>query len=711
VCAVFLGMAIAALAACGGGSGSGEPVLERVAPALNFPGATVQIGDVRFDRAYPDLSFPTAVLVRGAPGDSTNLYVAQQNGVIRTFDASDPAASVSTLFLDLTDRTRANGEQGLLGFVFDPDYASNGFVYVHYNQNANPDVGAGDTVVSRFQANPVTRSADPTTTVELFRFPQPFSNHNGGSIEFGPDGKLYIALGDGGSGNDPGQRAQDLSNPLGKVLRINSDGTVPEDNPFFAMGGQSTRIWALGLRNPFRISFDGDNLWAGDVGQSAREEIDLIVRGGNYGWRKFEGTRLNFAGDAAIPDAIPPVYEYGRSLGVSITGGRVYRGAAIPALVGSYVYGDFGSGRIWALTERDGRATSNLQLGTVTNPSSFGADLNGELLITSYGGGLFRAAPNDGGSAGVFPQRLSDTGLFSDLATLRPAPGVVPYVPNAPFWSDGTRKQRWIAVPGTTAPIGFSADQNWTFPVGTVTVKHFEITLADQRTVKRLETRIFVHTEDQDWQGYTYRWNEAGTDALLLVGNEAERTELSVADGSGGTRNQTYEFPSRNQCLTCHTEASGRVLGVRTNQLNDGASGNQLTALNAAGYFDRDIGAASQYDALPNPLGTADLALRARAYLETNCSQCHQPGGPTPVNMDLRAATPIAETNTVGVTGNGAPVGGATVRIVAGDMDTSLVWTRMNTRAEGEAMPPLSSHVIDAQGLDLIGDWIDAGAN
>lgn len=699
---------------CGGGGGSDGPDTPstRIAPALNFPIESVQEEDIDFVRAFPSLQFDSPLVVRAAPGDATYLYVAQQGGVIRVFDASNPAVATSAVFLDLTDRTRALGEQGLLGMAFDPDYATNGFVYVYYCANAGPDVNVGDSVVARFTANRAARAVTDKTQITLLRFAQPFQNHNGGGLDIGPDGMLYVGSGDGGSGDDPQQNAQNKGSLLGKMLRLFPRGTpaqvIPADNPFVGEAGSKGEIWAYGLRNPFRFSFDGARLWAGDVGQNALEEIDLIVKGGNYGWRKFEATRLNFPNDPAIPGVIAPVFSYGRSQGASITGGRVYRGTAVPGLVGRYVYGDFASGNVWALSESAGVATENVLLGAVPNPSSFGVGVDGELLITAYDGFLYRVA-SAGGGGQTFPQRLSETGLFTDLATLTPAPGVLPSQPNAPFWSDGTSKRRWIAVPGTTPRITFSSTGNWTFPVGTVTVKHFEITLAAPAgVVKRLETRVFINTSDAGWQGYTYRWNDAGTDALLLTG--AETTDLQVADGNGGTRNQTYEFPSRAQCLQCHTAASGRVLGVRTAQLNGGPAENQLQTLNAAGFFDRDIGAVSQYATLPDPFGNAALAQRARAYLETNCAQCHQPGGGTPVDLDLRARTPIGQTQTVGVPGVGESVGGAVTRIVAGSRQTSLVWTRINTTVEGERMPPLSTHVIDTQGVNLIGQWIDAGA-
>lgn len=350
---------------------------------------------VVLERAYPNLSFESPLIVTTAPGDATHLYVATQGGRVLAFDSRQENASSTTSFLDLSDRTRAAGEQGFLGLAFDPQYASNGFVYAHYNDNAAPPTATGDTVIARYRADRTTRSADRDSEFELLRFTQPFSNHNGGSIAFGPDGMLYIASGDGGGAGDPSNNAQNLDSPLGKILRIRPDGSIPSDNPFFSLIAHRSRVWAYGLRNPFRMSFDRVTmrLWAGDVGQNAIEEIDLIERGGNYGWRKFEGTRVHNAADPIPPGAIPPIFEYDHSQGRSITGGIVYRGARLPALTGRYLYGDFISGKIWALTEAAGIAIANEELGTVTNPSSFGEDLNGEPLITAYDGSLRRFVP------------------------------------------------------------------------------------------------------------------------------------------------------------------------------------------------------------------------------------------------------------------------------------------------------------------------------
>ena len=711
------------LGACGGGDGGdgggNEPPFGLTSkPALsglNFPDRPAEAGDVRFVRAYPNLSFTAPVVYAQAPGDGNRVYVVTQGGLIHVFEDRADVASRS-VFLDLSDRTRANGEQGLLGFAFDPAFASNGFVYVHYSANANPAREAGDTVIARFRASSPT-AVDRGSETVLLRYSDPFNNHNGGSIAFGPDGLLYIASGDGGSGGDPGNRAQNLGTPLGKILRIRPDGSIPSDNPYLGTAGARGEIWAYGLRNPFRMSFDRGTgqLWAGDVGQNAWEEIDVITRGGNYGWRLREGMHdYNSSDPRPTVPLREPLFEYGHDNGnCSITGGVVYRGSAIPGLAGQYLYGDFCSGSVWALRHEDGvRALGNLRLGAVPNPSGFGESVEGEVHLTAFDGQVYRLEPNGSGGAAV-PRLLSQTGLFRDTQALLPNPGLVEYSLNAPFWSDGSRKRRWFGVPAG-GRMAFSAAEQFQLPAGSVTVKHFEISRADGST-RRLETRVFVNGSG-GWQGYTYKWNAAGTDAKLLDGAETET--LTLRTDSGALRTQDYEYPSRAACLGCHTTAAGVPLGLRAAQLNreqsfgNGVRDNQLRAYNAVGLFDRDIGAASQYPAQADPAdSSAGLGARARSYLDVNCSQCHRPGGPTGVDLDLRRTTPMADTRSRDLPPSAGDLGIANARRIApGSKERSLVWERMR-RLDGSRMPPLASHVVDDAGLALVGQWIDAGAN
>ena len=389
---------ICMLAACSGGPDGPPPTL-----------------DVDIVRAYPNLRFDRPLMVKTAPGDTQRLYVAEQGGLIRVFDGRDDDVLGTNVFLDLRNRTRANREQGLLGLAFDPNYPVNGRVYVNYSDNATlADDVPGDTVVASFVANPASGTVDRTTETELLRYSQPRLNHNGGSIEFGADDMLYIASGDGGGGNDPDNNAQDRTNLLGKILRIEPDGSIPTDNPFVGMGAFRGEIWVYGLRNPFRMAFDPPTgrLWIGDVGQGAQEEINIVEAtggGSNYGWRVFEGTRCNTnvpntcdtQSDPSGQGFTAPIHTYAHPSptdGRSVTGGRVYRGTAIPELRGRYVHGDFITGTISALSLTGDRMADNLVLGQTAGarfqgPSSFGTDLSGEILITAFDGTLQRIVP------------------------------------------------------------------------------------------------------------------------------------------------------------------------------------------------------------------------------------------------------------------------------------------------------------------------------
>ena len=716
------------ITACGGGSSPPQAPPPPPGPAafgidqrpalasLSFPTAGTQSSDIAVVRAYPNLSFSSPLFFTSAPGDAQHVFVVEQAGVIRVFD-NDPAATTSSVFLDISALvTDDGGEQGLLGLAFDPDYARNGYFYVNYNPNFvdGSTNSPRRTAISRFRvsANPLV--ADPASETQLLTYTQPYPNHKGGWLGFGLDGKLYIAAGDGGSGGDPQGNGQNLGALLGKMLRINTDGSIPADNPFVGQAGARGEIWAYGLRNPFRDSFDRTTglLWTGDVGQNAYEEIDVISKGGNFGWNQREGFHGYPTASTPKPagnNFLDPLAEYDHSAGCSVTGGYVYRGGAIPSLSGSYVFSDYCSGTLWAATPTTGAPVTVSGIGQIPgNPSSFGEDAAGELYVTSISNGfVYKLMPNTVSGGAAFPQKLSQTGLFTDTANLVPNPGLIEYNINAEFWSDGARKRRWIGIPDNRQ-IVFSPTAAWAFPAGSVTVKHFEIVLGDGST-RRLETRVFVN-QASGWQGYTYKWNSAGTDADLLTGAETET--LTVA--GGGT--QTYEWPSRAACATCHSAAAGNVLGVRTSELNrvfayPAASDNELRTLNHIGLFTTDIGDAAQYAALANPLdATAAQPARARAYLESNCAQCHQPGGPTPVNMDLRAATAIASTNTLDVAPSEGDLGLANARRIApGHKESSVLWERMR-RLDENRMPNLASHVVDSAGVSLIGQWIDAGA-
>ena len=301
-------------------------------------------------------------------------------------------------FLDITDRVNDGGnEEGLLGLALDPDFNSNGQFYVYYTAGT-----PRRSVVSQFTIEgDGANSADPGSESVVMELSQPYSNHNGGQLVFGPDGFLYIGLGDGGSRADPNGNGQNVGSLLGSILRIDvsshgaaSGYTVPSDNPLIGVNGARPEIWAYGLRNPWRFTFDlgSGELWAADVGQNSREEVDLIEPGRNYGWNVMEGSEC-FSQRGESCDSVglePPVAEYGRDEGCSITGGYVYRGSRIPSLTGHYVYGDFCSGKIWAFDRRSSDGNGPVELiDTRHRISSFGEDKHGEIYVLSLDGGVY----------------------------------------------------------------------------------------------------------------------------------------------------------------------------------------------------------------------------------------------------------------------------------------------------------------------------------
>jgi glucose/arabinose dehydrogenase len=343
------------------------------------------------------------------------LFVVEQPGRIRIVQADGSVAP--TPFLDIADRVIDGGEQGLLGLAFHPGYEQNRYFYVNYTRDVGSDSDrrTGDTIIARFQANEDGTASDPASETILLTIDQPYDNHNGGGLAFGPDGYLYIALGDGGAGGDPENRAQNGQTLLGKILRIDVDGNnaqggrygIPEDNPFMDDPNVLDEIWALGLRNPWRISFDratGD-LYIADVGQGSREEVNFqpaTSNGGeNYGWRIMEGSECYNPDPCDPAGLVLPVAEYGRGEGQAITGGFVYRGSRYPALVGYYLFGDSSSGSIWALKrDENGRWQRSDPLANVSGPTTFGQGANGELYVASYGQG--RIYHIEGPAAGEF---------------------------------------------------------------------------------------------------------------------------------------------------------------------------------------------------------------------------------------------------------------------------------------------------------------------
>ncbi len=698
---------------------------------LADPGAP---GSIRVVRGLPNITFSAPVLVLSPPDGSNRLFIVEKAGRIRVV-ANNDAATATTVFMDISTRVQAAGEQGLLGFAFAPDYSQSGYFYVYYSALN----GAARSVISRFRVTSNPDVADPNSETVVIEVPQPsYSNHKAGMIAFGLDNMLYIALGDGGSGGDPSNTGQNCSDMLGAILRIDPAGAspyaIPSDNPYagstryncgvhtnalsrkcgtngYATGEICKELYAVGLRNPFRFSFDqsNGNLWAGDVGQGAFEEIDLIRSGDNLGWAVFEG-KSNYKNPSNLPMSQfrAPILDYPRSDGYSVTGGVVYRGSNLPSLYGKYIYGDYGSGNIWALDYNGSSVVSNQKFTTLGGVVAFGLDGNNELLALSINNGnLYRFLPPQTSGTPI-PATLSQTGIFTNTANLQIQAGAIPYDVNAPLWSDGALKRRWLLLPGTQQ-IEFNATEAYNFPTGTAIVKHFELPI-NSTTNRRLETRVlFKHTEG--WAGYTYKWRANNSDADLLTNSVSETYQVTPS-GSAQSRDQTWYYPGRADCMNCHTSSAGRILSIRTQQLNknynySGVTDNQLRAWNNINLFTTTLGAPTTYSAYaPYSDGSKSIESRARSYLASNCSSCHNPAEARTGVIDLRFST---ANNSMGLI-NQRPIYGDlgiadAYRLRPGELGKSIILKRMVHTGEFR-MPPLASSVVDSQGEALLTAWI-----
>ena len=667
----------------------------------------------------PDIFLPTKLLLE--PVASPRWFVLQKNGVVQTFDPDNATALVEYINLNDTRSINTASEGGLLGMAFHPDYPSTPEIFLSFTiDHSGPSMRS---VISRFILDDVANPGAGTVEQVLIQIDQDFDNHNGGDIAFGPDGLLYIGLGDGGSGNDPRRRSQDTTRLLGSMLRIEVRGTgagysIPADNPFsdqpICGGGANANncpeIYAWGLRNPWRWSFDAETgaLWLADVGQGAREEVNIIELGGNYGWRCREGTlNTSNSGDCTEGGLIDPVTEYSHSVGNSITGGYVYRGSAIPDLAGRYVFADYGSGRFWA-TEADGQGglQNDELLNSSIQPTAFAPDQNGELYVVNIGGGgngrVRRLDPGTGTVNDTIAELLSDTGCTTTSDILQPYSGLLPYDLNARFWSDNADKERFIALPNGTT-ITRNADDDWDFPNGTVIVKNFRI------GGDLVETRHLMRHPDGSWGGYTYEWNAAQTEATRVRGGKTVTVN-----------GQPWIYPSESQCLECHTEAAGVSLGPETAQLNKpftypstGITANQLSTIDHVMMFTSPLpGPVDSLPSMADPTdASADLGDRARAYLHTNCASCHRPNGPTPSTMDLRYTTSLSSTNACDAIPLGGDLGLSGARIIAPGSAASSVLVNRMARRDSAAMPPIGSALVDDDGVALLTSWIDSLAN
>ncbi|KPJ90126.1 MAG: hypothetical protein AMJ53_14795 [Gammaproteobacteria bacterium SG8_11] len=686
-----------------------------------------QPSNIDLQPAFPSLPHLGSVLALvQPPADSTFWYAVTQDGLVKQFE-NNTNASQATTFIDITDRVRSGGELGLLGMAFHPQYATNGEIFLSYTAN-NPL----RSVISRF----VNDSGQWVEDI-ILEVGQPYENHNGGNIAFGPDGYLYIGLGDGGSGGDPRGHGQNTTSLLGSMLRIDVDaGTpyaIPSNNPFagnalcndpsveFNTDNNCPEIYAWGLRNPWRWSFDRDNgdLWLGDVGQNLIEEIDTIVRGGNYGWNTMEGDQCYNATNCDQTGLIPPVAVYAHANNNrSVVGGYVYRGSdpqLSVILQDTYLFADTYSSRIWGTKFVD----TSYQTQELLNPPlqvvySFAEGNDGELYVLDPAFGsnapginiyhivAGELAPGDPQPAAM----LSETGCVEIVDPTQPAEGLIPYDLISPLWSDGAGKQRFIALPNNTT-IDITADGDFDFPAGTVLMKSFYL---NDRIV---ETRLLMHHAD-GWRGYSYEWlyelDGTPIDAQLLT------TSLSKSIDVGG-KQQNWYYPAPGECLDCHTNGSNIALGPELQQLNKefvypatGRTANQIETLDAIGLFSSPL--TSQQKSLKLYAlddASASYEQRAKSYLHSNCANCHQPDEVSTATMDLRFQTMLTDMNVCDVVPQRGLLGLSDPRIVDPNgtlaEPNSVLIARMESTDSGLRMPPLASELLDAQAIEILKHW------
>jgi putative heme-binding domain-containing protein len=689
-------------------------------------------------RAYPNLKFEHPLLIVRCPGTS-RFVIGEQAGVLYSFpDRPDAKAD---LFFDLRREIktiRLNPEarriEAVYGLAFHPDFETNRRCFVCYTlQGANRrqrNLKDG-TRVSRFT---VTKSdpprIDPASEEIVLTFLQ--GGHNGGDLHFGRDRMLYISTGDGADPNPPDDlnTGQDISDLLSSVLRIDVDRkdegknyAVPKDNPFVAMKGARPEVWAYGFRNPWRMSFDRqtDELFVGDVGWELWEMVHRVEKGGNYGWSAKEGPQPIKPEKVGPTPIHPALIELPHTLACSITGGYVYRGQKFPELRGAYVFGDWETRRLWAARFEGDRTR---EMPEIARPSvrivAFGEDQNGELFFLDYDGGTVHTLERNAGAGrnADFPTTLSQTGLFSSVAQHTPAAGVIPFNVISQQWHDGATAEYLLALPGTSS-VTLYADGK---PIPGLVYwhsfrMHFPKDAVLLRTLslggRRVETQM-LHYEGVDWRGYTFAWRDDQTDADLVPADGAEK---EIRDGK---QQRLWLYPSRSQCMSCHSNQSEYALAFSLEQLNrPGPDGrNQLIALTEGGYIHRvdsndrpqspfDAASAAREPKLTDPTDPGQpLEARVCSYLHANCGHCHSDHGGGSVPMRLKFPITVAEMKAIGAHPTRGDFGLPDASIIKpGDPAASTLYFRM-AKFGRDRMPQLGSERPDETGLKLIEQWI-----
>ena len=724
----------------------------------------------RVERAWPELKISQPVGVRNEPG-SQRLLVITPKALLRT--TNEPASGELETLLEL--------KSAAYSIAFHPEFATDGFMYLGHNGAIEEREGKWCQITRYTLEREAPFRLDPDSALQILEWES--NGHNGAAVAFGTDGMLYVTSGDGTSDSDTNLTGQRTDLLLAKVLRIDVDHpqkdrpySIPPDNPYVGRDGFRPETWAYGFRNPWRMSIDptNGNVWVGNNGQDLWEQVYLVERGANYGWSVFEGGHLFYAERELGPTPVlKPIFDHPHSEARSLTGGVVYFGSKLPDLHGAYIYGDYSTGKIWAAKHDGTKLLWHREIADSTlSITDFALDGNGELLIADYQsgdkGGLYRLVRNDDRPPSEpFPRKLSESGLFASVAGHQMADGVIPYDVNAPLWSDGSVKQRFLALPPTmkkgkeSVPTVISRPEHgaWSLPEKTVLVKSFALEMdEDNRDSRRwIETR-FLTKQQNEWVGYSYAWNADQTDATLV--DKGGRDQDFVINTQSGPRTHKWRYPSRAECMVCHSRAARFVLGVSSRQLNrdfhymDGAVDNQLVVFEQLGLLGKHNWKSDVTRHLQNELeeqgiapeeakkqvaelmatrnqrgvpgnqellslnpehlprfadpydDAADLEERARAYLHANCAQCHLPAGGGNSQFDIRFQTELTKAKLIDEEPLHHRFGLANPRLIApGEPARSVLLHRMSHRGRGQ-MPQLATNIVDQQAVELIRQWI-----
>jgi len=748
------------------GSGLDTPQPLSIYLNENFP--AVMPEGLPYEPVFPNITFDSPLTFNEVP-NGDKIIVGQRDGQLFWFDKISNASTKNVL-IDLSEKVGVVWDGGFLGLTLHPEFgtADNNYIYVYYttedaNSNDFPNMYTTQScdseeywgnflVLARYTVNPTTLNVQASSEQVMLKLRMYGTTHRGGGLLFGDDDFLYLTTGD----QTAFKKSQDILNNLdGGVLRMDVDKDpskshapvrnmpddhgfsdeitgngywIPNDNPFLSPTGISfEEYYSMGHRNPHRMTKDRETglLYIGEIGGGRHEEINVVKKGGNFGWPLFEGLyRSTFCVENLYNDMLheEPLLAFPRAEANAVIGGYVYRGTEIPELQGKYICADYGRGEeIWTVDINTGAYT---QLGNFssTNIISFGEDKQGEIYILKQGvSSLYKMVSKDNPTT-IMPNLLSETGAFKNLNTLEPIDGLIPYDLVESFWSDSALKKRWIGIPNdgthdtSGERIAYSENDVWNFPIGSVLVKHFELPIDERNPTitKRLETRFSIKGADGNFYFVTYKWNSQGTDAVLLTSGLDETITIQNADGSSGT--QTWTYPSTSDCISCHNPATGGTLGTRTRYLNKdftypatGRTANQLVTFSSLGILDANISDANTSSlltskAMDDPNATLDE--KARSYLDLNCANCHRPGTGNRGNFDLRLKLNLVETGLL-MASPYESLGIPNEKIVdPGKPETSILYHRTNSVDPTIMMPPIAKNKVDAKAVQLINDWI-----